>query len=98
MAIFWLAQGVCTSLMINKPTDVKGWQPFGTMGKDMFPYKANYFNNAGGRPNLSMGMMTIVSLIMQILKQVATQADQPTMGHQGPDYGERECQWYNHTE
>lgn len=72
------------SLMINKPTDVKGWQPFGTMGKEMLPYNANYFNNAGGRPNLSMGMMTIVSLIMQILKQVATQAAQPTMGHQGP--------------
>lgn len=72
------------SLMINKPTDVKGWQPFGTMGKEMSPYKTNYFNNAGGLPNLSMGMMTIVSLIMQILKQVAAQAAQPTLGHQGP--------------
>lgn len=73
------------SLMINKPTDTKAWQLFGNAGKGFPSDKANYFSGSGvGRPNLSMGMMTVVSLIMQLLKQVAAQATQPTMGHQGP--------------
>ena len=72
------------SLMINKPTDVKTSQSLISTWKGLPSQPSNYFGSNSLGSTIPLGMVNIISLIIQALQQLVQQTPQQPQNYTSP--------------